>query len=84
MGLSYVSTKGGYVPFLRKNDRANTREKLAAGLGLEAGKRHKAWFADRIQLIVLPNQMALQTRNNYMEPWTLIGNLGSTKGRRSP
>ena len=72
------------MPFLRKSDRGNSREKLGVGLKLEAGENPKAWFADRIGMIVLPNQMALQARNKCMERWTLIGNPGNTKGRRSP
>jgi hypothetical protein len=52
------------VPFLRKNDRANNREKLALGLGVEEGKNPKIWLLTAYALIVAPNHMALQARNN--------------------
>ena len=52
------------MPFLRKNDRASNREKLALGLGVEGGKNPKIWLLTGYALIVAPNHMALQARNN--------------------
>ena len=51
------------MPFLRKNDSASNREKVALGLGAERGKNPKIWFTE-YALIVAPNHMALQARNN--------------------
>jgi hypothetical protein len=52
------------VPFSRRSDRANSREKLGPFLGLDAGKNPEIWFADRISAVVSPNQRTLQARNN--------------------